>query len=220
MPAALTYQDGTFTTARAVSLPVFSAPFSDQGVTTDYVLTQEWMQALTSYSPLALDTPHPDYADFMLAKEGEKRDIGGGMVQWTRTYAKLPADFSQPNGNISYNFIGFAGVGGINVPSASYRPRITEAVPVKLVRAFFRTADPLSDIPFIEATRYYFQAQPNQDVDLLQDNPPFENVTVPTRTEYEALIAADDFNIVAEASRISIWMGNIYIRETSYVKAR
>ena len=82
------YQDGTFTVAKAVTLPVFSAPFP--GVNVDYVLTQDWVIDLANYSPLALDTAHPDYPTFKLAQESEKRDLGGGVVQWTRTYWKLP----------------------------------------------------------------------------------------------------------------------------------
>lgn len=220
MPANLVYEDGSYAVASPVTLPQFSAPFADQGINVDYILTQDWVQNLDDFEPLALDTPHPDYDDFKLASESEKRDLGGGKVQWTRTYAKLPEEFARPNGNVAYNFIGFAGVGGINTPEASFRPRISRAVPSKLVRKFFRTSDPLVDIPFIEATSYTFEAQPNQDVDFLQDNPPFANVTVPTRAEYEALIDADDWNIVVEASRVSVWMGNIYVRETIYIKAQ
>jgi len=46
------------------------------------------------------------------------------------------------------------------------------------------------------------------------------SLTDPTRTEYEVLIAGGTYCIVTEASRISVWMGNIYVRETLYVKAK
>ena len=220
MPAALVYEDGSFTEATPVNLPMFSAPFADQGINEDYILTQDYVQNLEDYAPLALDTPHDDYLDFMLASEGPKQDIGGGKVQWTRIYAKLPDAFSRPAGNVAYNFIGFAGTGGINVPSATYRPRFTANVPCRKTLTFYRTSDPDTDITFVDATRYYFESDPNQDVDFLTDNPPFTWESTPSRAEYETLIADDEYNITIEPARVSIWMGNIYVQETLEIKAR
>ena len=220
----LVYEDGSYAVASPISLPQFSAPFADQGINIDYLLTQDYVQNLADFVPLALDTAHEDYAEFKLASEGDKRDLGGGKIQWTRTYAKLPDEFSRPNGNVTYNFIGYAGIGFINTPGATWRPRISKAVPAKSTKTFYRTADPLIDIPFIPATRYYFSGSSNQDVDELTTNPPFLYESVPSRTAYEAMITADatasSYSIVAEASRVSIWMGNIYMRETIYIKAQ
>lgn len=221
----LVYEDGSYTVASAISLPVFSAPFADQGVNVNYLLTQDYVQNLADFTPLALDTPHEDYAEYGLVSEGEKQDLGGGKVKWTRTYAKLPDEFSRPSGNVTYNFIGYAGTGGINVPAMSWRPRISKAVPTKLTRKFYRTPDPLRDIPFVPATRYYFGANPNLDTDELTNSPPFDTTTVPSRATYEGWITADaatsdSYTIVAEASRVSVWQGNIYVRDTLYIKAQ
>lgn len=220
MPSTLTFQDGLFTTARAVTLPVFSCPFADEGVNERLVLTQDFVVALEDFAPLALDTVHPDYGDYVLVGEGPQTDLGGGIVQWTRTYAKVPTDFTRPAGNYSYNFIGLYGVYGLGVTNVTGRPRQTHNVPVQLSREFALTDDPDADLPPIEAQRYVWSADESQDVDYLADAPPLDEPTSPSRTEYDDLIADDDYNIVVETSTVKIWMGNIYVRETLRVKAR
>lgn len=220
----LRYNSGDFTVATACTLPVFEKPFADQGVNIDYLLHQDFIQNLNDYTPLALDTPHPDFADFILVSEGPQTDLNGGKIRWTRTYAKVPAEFSRPAGNYSYNFIGFYGSFGINVTTVTGRNRFTKNVPVRLTRTFFNTTDPDADIPEVPATRYYYGSSPNVDVDFLADSPPFTEATTPSRTAYEALIATDagapaSYSLVVESSTVQVWKGNIYVRETRYVKA-
>lgn len=218
MPANPTYTDGSYAAAFATSLPVFSAPFADVGVVTNYLLTQRWCQELSSFAPLALGTAHPDYPNHGLVSESEKADIGVGMVEWTRTYAQVPESFSRLNGNYSYNFIGFDYTSATRLA----RDRFTFAVPVLSVKAFARTSDPDTDLPAIPATGYFTTDDANTLVDFLVEGAQYSDasLTTPTRTEYEALIADDEYNIVVEASRTSVWMGDIYVRETLYVKAK
>src|SRR6266851_4505981 len=104
-----TYIDGDFTTAQPCSLPVFSSPIS--ATTDEYTFTQDFIIARASYTATALNTLHPsngktpDYSSFWLVAEGERRDIEGGMVRWTRTYAKKPASYSDFE-TYPYSFIG------------------------------------------------------------------------------------------------------------------
>lgn len=214
----LAYRSGpSYAVARPVTLPIFEAPFRDQGVNINYILRQTFQIDINSYAPLALDTAHPDYADFILVSEGPQQDMGGGVVQWERVYAKVPETFARPNGNYAYNFIGFFGaVGGVTVTG---RDRFTRNVPVQLTREFYNTTDPDS-IPVVQAQRYYYGSNPTLDLDALADSPPFTQATTPTRTEYEAMIAANEYNIVVEESQISVWQGNIYVRETRRIKAQ
>jgi len=100
----LLYASGQYDSAVACSLPIFSAPFA--GVNTDYILEQDYVCNINSYTSLALNTSHPDYPDFLLTGEGPRRDQAGGMQRWTRTYAKFPATYSQPSG-VVYNYIGY-----------------------------------------------------------------------------------------------------------------
>jgi len=218
MPAIPTYTDGSYAVAFATSLPVFSAPFADQGITENYILTQKWCQELASFAPAPLDDPHPDYPTYGLVSESEKSDLGGGMVEWTRTYAEVPEEFSRLNGNTTYNFIGFAYTSTTRLA----RPRQTFPVPMLSTKTFARTTDPLTDLPFIEATTYARADNADSLVDELVEGSQYDasSLTDPTRTEYEVLIAGGTYCIVTEASRISVWMGNIYVRETLYVKAK
>lgn len=215
------YRSGDQTVATAVTLPVFSAPFP--GVNIDYVLTQDFQQIINDFVPLALDTAHPDNPDFLLAQESEKRDLGGGVVQWTRTYLKLPAEYVEPRGNYAYNFIGFSGIVNVTPTSTEIvtgRLRFTQNVPVQVTRSFFNTANPDADIPEVELTRYYYGSTSTLDVDYLADSPPFTEATTPSRTDYDALVAAAAFNLVVENSTLTRWMGNFWIRETMRIKAR
>ena len=129
----IAYVSGSFTVATACSLPEFSAPFP--GINIVYLLTQEFMQYVNSYTALALDTPHPDFTDFLLVSEDKQRDMGGGIVRWTRTYAKFPQTYDQPSA-FSYNFIGYFTGGGT---SAIYgRERFVSGVAARIQFDYFR----------------------------------------------------------------------------------
>lgn len=129
----VSYRDG-MTDAASVGIPNFTAPFA--GVNIDYVLTQDYMQLLANYTPLALNTAHPDYSDFVLVSEGPHQDQGGGVVRWTRTYAKTPAG-RQDYASLAYNFIGYLGLTGINVTPIQYRPRVVIPVSCRIQYDYF-----------------------------------------------------------------------------------
>lgn len=110
MPANPTYNDGSQATARAVSAFVKEPAF--EGVNELLIGRQDFVQARASYTPLALGTPHPDDADFLLAKEDNFQDLGEDIRQWTRTYAKVP-DRRIEGRAIAWTLPGLA-AGGIN----------------------------------------------------------------------------------------------------------
>ena len=64
-------------------------PF-DGTVAAQVMFEQDYQQLVDSFSPLALDTPSDDFSDAYLVREGELSALGGGVVKWTRTYAKIP----------------------------------------------------------------------------------------------------------------------------------
>lgn len=218
-----------FTTAEAIDQPQFSEPFP--GVAVAYVLQQTFMQLRANWVPLPLNTPHPDalLTDYLLVEEGALSDQSGGVVRWTRTYAKLPASYNEPAGNYNYNFIGFIGVWGIGVTAVTGRERFSRNVLAKTQRDFFLvdpntgsptgpTYDDWVNIPQISALLYYYET-PDLAVDYLGDSPPLVTATTPSATEYKDLIAAGAY-IAAENSRLSRWKGNIYVRDTIYVRAQ
>jgi hypothetical protein len=210
------YQSGDFAVAEEISTPQFSQPFP--GVNTSYVLTSEWMQRISDFSPLALDTPHTDYPDYILVEESEVQDQGHGIGKWTRTYAKVPDTYEEPGGTYNYNFVGFYGIFGFVTEAVTGRSRFRRTVPVKIERAFYNTDDPETDIPIIQAQRYYYASNPNLDLSYLADSPPFVEATTPSRSDYEDMISNEDY-IAVEDSRVSRWLGNIFMRETMYIKA-
>ena len=85
--------DGDHTAEAAVAKPTFANPFPE--VNAAYILTQPFERFLANYAVTALNTAHPDYADFKLAEESPRVPLGQGIVTWEKTYAKLPADFDQ-----------------------------------------------------------------------------------------------------------------------------
>lgn len=104
------YYDPRISVATAVTAAVFSAPFP--GVNSLYLLTQDYQQFRDDYSPLALNTAHPEFSDFILCSESPQQDIHGGIVQWTRTYAKVPASRTEGR-SIAYPLPGLT-FGGTN----------------------------------------------------------------------------------------------------------
>jgi hypothetical protein len=65
-------------------------PFDDNFA--QVMFEQDYQQFEDSFSPLTLDTPSDDFSDAYLVREGELSALGGGVVKWTRTYARIPAN--------------------------------------------------------------------------------------------------------------------------------
>jgi len=155
------------------NIPVLSSPIP--GVKTEYLLTQDFVQDRASFAPKDLNSAHPysEFSTFLLVEEGERRDIGGGLVRWTRSYAKVPDthyDWEMTN----YSFIGLTGSGGVNVPTIQGRNRSSRQVKSRLQFDYFLVpstgvTDPIlggdpfdisdpGDIPKVWAMQYVFQA--------------------------------------------------------------
>jgi len=89
MPLA-TYANFPNTNGTAATVngpPVWDRPFPD--LTDELVVKQNYIQQASTFTPLALDTPHPDYPDMYLVDEGPREDAGG-FYKWQRTYARIP----------------------------------------------------------------------------------------------------------------------------------
>ncbi len=220
--------------AEAQSKPTFSAPIP--GVADNYVLTQPFAQQLSAFVALALNTPHPDYPDYVLVEESEKQHLGGGDIRWTRKYAKVPAQHIEPS-TYAYSFIGF--LGRVNydtstgvITGTQHRERLSRTVFCKVQNDYALAtswADALTALPVIPAQEYFIHGSLDTPpyrvmTDFLLSVAGFTEVTVPTQDEYLTWItadeaAADSFHIVAEPSSLQRWMGNIFVRQTKYVKA-
>lgn len=221
----LLYTSGAnYDQAVACSLPIFECPFAQYGLNERLILRQDFIQNVEDFAALALDTAHPNFADFILVEEGPHIDLGGGRVRWTRTYARVPDEFTRPNGNYNYTFPGYTGTEGLQGPNLNDRDPFIRSVPVVVVRTFALGAGALEPI---EMTRFYYSGYEDIDAVLLDDGPPGGLTivaTVPSRTEYSILIQADaadpdSYSLVVETRAPEIWMGNIYMRETIKTKA-
>ncbi len=219
------------TAAHAISNVVAMAPFP--GVATQYVWTQDYMQPKANFSPLALNTAHPDDATYRLTEERNFKDMGGGIQTWTREYCKVPTQYFESS-SYAYSFIGYLGplpTPGVPTPAdlATYIGRLRQSftVPAKLQNDFYLvdgvTYTVPADIPVVQATKY-IGADGSTLVDYLYSSPPYSASSTPSRSTYEGYIAADagtasSFSLTAEASRLERWKGNIWKRSTLYIKA-
>jgi hypothetical protein len=218
--------------AQACSLPEFFA--ISPATTSEYAFRQDFMQLRASFVPTPLDTAHPstgmtpDFSTYFLVKEDDRKDMGNGLAKWTRTYAKVPASYDDFE-SFAYHFIGYGGVvvtGSAYYVSVTGRQRFTRIVASRVANAFFQTATPQTDIAPILGQRYLTGGTdfPGIEVDYLWDSQTVAGQTyagtVPSATEYQALVAAGT-EIVAEDSRIErmFGSGNLWVRKTRYVVA-
>ena len=86
----LLWQDGDYTTPLPDGARRWLRPFDDNFA--QVMFEQDFQQFEDSFSPLTLDTPSDDFSDAYLVREGELSALGGGVVKWTRTYARIPAN--------------------------------------------------------------------------------------------------------------------------------
>ena len=228
------WDDFASTDAEPQARPMFSAPIP--GVATNYVLTQPFAQKLDDFVALALNTPHPDYPSYLLVEESDKQYVAGGEIRWNRKYAQIPAQHIE-FGTYSYSFIGFLGrylfTNGL-LTGPAHRERFQASSLCKVQYDYFlvASANDLLNIPIVQESRYYWGNKDaggnitatNLQTDYLFPHDGYAEATVPTQDDYEAMIAADaadatSFSLVAEASNVTRWLGNIMRRSTKYIKA-
>lgn len=232
------WTDGTWTTATAVTLPAKTSPIP--GVADAVVFTQDYMQIADNWTAgnVGGENPsggaysadeHPTESGFFLALEGPRLDLQGGIVRWTRTYAKIPPTHYDED-SYNYKFPGFAGAlawfseGFYTVATGTPlgREPITKTVNCRITSEYFLIAagQPYTsafDIPVVSGQKYYVEAESVQN-DYLRDYDPYPIASTPSRTTYESWITSGQL-IVPEDSRLDRWMGNIWVRRTRRIRA-
>lgn len=101
-----------FNVAVTSSLPVWENPIPALNEKT--VFRQTFVQTAASYAPLALDTVYPAAGSYgvpssptyYLVAEDNQTDLGGGMMQWDRVYARIPTSWSEGE-EYAYTFPAF-----------------------------------------------------------------------------------------------------------------
>ena len=228
--------DGTFTSASAVGAARKSFPFD--GDNTSFIVEQDFMVALTSFTPLALDTAHPTYTDAYLVKESPLEDLGGGIVRWTRTYAQIPASRNE-YGTFAFQFPGLLGT---QTPPYAFqywvvaddgRDPFLDTSSSRFRFEYFLCATGETYvtpdlIPIFPKLAFNIIANPSSRNAYLLPEGVYFSDTVPTKEAWLDLIdggtgigdGAEDGEFIAEDSTVERWMGNIYVRSTRYVKAK
>lgn len=101
------YEDGDFTTAAINGDDRVDRPFAEQGDSTTQVIYRPMIVNRADYTPLALDTAHPDVATAYLVNERNFQDVGCGVMTFERVYAQIPADRDEVfTGTTAYTFPG------------------------------------------------------------------------------------------------------------------
>jgi hypothetical protein len=227
------FTDGNWTLKWPIGKARISYPIP--GDLTSYIISQDYMQLRSSYSAAALNTTHyaalgsasptdggaTGNSSAYLIEIGEHRDMGQGVIMWTERYATKPAERSEYE-SYAYNFIGFYGAWGINTTTVTGRDRFSKTVMSRIAFKYYIPGvdggiTTAADIPLIAAQTYIYGTTTN-NVDFLADSPPFTAATVPSRTTYEGWITGAT-EIVVEPSIVRRWFGNIWERQTRYVKA-
>ena len=208
------YDDGlSFTTARPDGDWVSDRPFLSRGDGTHQVITWPHIVQRGNYTPLALDTEHPEIAAAKLVDETGFQDIRGNLTRFLRVYATVPATRSDYESYIyqylRQNFLDTSGE--INVQRSR---RIEESLNVtsRIEREYFNTSDPSTiDVLFpFKVLRNYGSGNIGQ-VNFISSSA-LPSATIPTLEEYLMLP-----EIIAEASTIRRYRGNIWERSTRYV---
>lgn len=103
------YEDGDFTTAAINGDDRVDRPFVEQGDSDTQVIYRPMMVNRANYTPLALNTAHPEVATAYLVDERNFQDAGCGVMTFERVYAQIPADRDDVfTGSTAYSFPGIA----------------------------------------------------------------------------------------------------------------
>lgn len=183
------------------------------------LIEQEFVGFEAYYTPMALGTFYNsawslgwngdvNLNNCRLVNEGALEDFGGGLVKIKRTFANIPPSRNSYE-SFTFQFPGYATNGGTT------RLPFSLTVNSRLQYDYFDIA---AGQPAIIPQFLVFQAAGTYNVTdtLLDANPP-SAATVPPLAGYAVQIGAAE--IVAEASCLRQWMGNIYQRVTRFVVA-
>ena len=92
MPYSPDYlRDGDYSQAVAVNDPRYNYPFRQNGDRASAYIEQDYWQTWATFTPQELIVPHPTFRDFYLVKESPPVQMGADLVQFTRTWARIPA---------------------------------------------------------------------------------------------------------------------------------
>jgi hypothetical protein len=229
--------DGTYTSATLHGAARKSFPI--EGDTTAILVEQDFQIAFSSFAALAIGTAHATVTTAYLVGEGPLQDMGGGIAQWTRTYATVPANRDEFE-TFNYKFPGLLSTDG-NPPYNQYwtsgvdggRDPFTDTVVSRLRHEYYRVATGLAyetpqEIPILQGQEYSLTTNADARMEYLLPAGEYLADSVPTREAWETLAGGGTGlgtgtaagELIAEDSKVERYMGNIWVRITRYIKAR
>ena len=189
----------------------------------------------------------PPLNAFYLVKEGDLCDMGGGICKIRRTWSTIPAARNELE-QFVYNFIGYAdeqsGASRQSVPlnvlsRVQYDYFIFDDLDILSYISLFPngprldSSTGLSPKGFILPAQYYFSGETNAYAQNLYTNAIDDGdgtdpttATLPNFTDYTNFVSGGyssnglPAEIIAEASTITRWRGNIFERRTRFVIAQ
>lgn len=177
-----------------------------------FIETRVYLVDFRDYNRLPLSDQGPDDLNdaYLVAQNFMERT--GNLVKFFRQYANIPSTRREPS-TFSYRFPAFAG--------DEIRTSFEETVNAQIQFDYFlpgvsKGINSYRDIEVIPAQKYHIDGKPDRIVNYVSDGEHLSLETNPTRTEYQALIAAKT-EIVAEDSKVGIYLGNIVERQTIYI---
>lgn len=200
-------KDGDF------AVPIRISPIIEETENEAKIYSANFVVNNTYYEREELDTELEDaFPIAYLVDESKPVSIGGGLVEFTRTWAELPESWDEWSSYV-YTFPGY--LYGYSTINSASRAIQVKTVPAKITHDYFLTSDPESDIEIIEGQKYWGVGGAGYPVDgmLLGD------ISDPTKMEYQTMVSGNDW-IVAEDSTFKRWKGNIYQRTTIRVRAQ
>lgn len=170
---------------------------------------QQYQQDTSSWTPIALNTAHPTATTYLLVRESEIQDIGGGQQRWYRYYACTPPQRVEYT-SYAAQFPGYY----------TQRDPLAATTQAKITYDYFL----LGSVPTLsQESRITITGSVDQP--LLAGAVYLRSFTNPTLTAYQASVTADaatssSFSLTPEPQNLSRWVGNFYERTTINIKAK
>ena len=191
MPQVL--YDGDFTTAQVAGPPEFEIPFAIDPK--PYVYTLTYWQFLNSFVDIPFGEPGPLGGTYVGGAVGSFKGVGGGVVEFKRTFANVPDTRSEYESFIYNQSVYFPCTG-----SLSGVAEIPLTRPTRIQFDYFQTDDPQNDIELPKAPVMWAPGA------VFFLNGFLDIACAPTGTE-----------VLAEDSSFKTWRGNIYERRMRFV---
>ena len=165
-----------------------------------------YVQRAEYFVPAALDLTCPDEPAAFLVEESHPPPPKEGLLQFTRTFATVPAERTE----FSSSSFGFPAYKANTAATEVIRETFTRTVVAKVVYSYLRTTNPGDDLTFVSA----FQCLDSSSnvCDFVASD------TTPTLTAYQADVTAGNY-LQSVETKIKRWKGNIWQMENRKVKA-